>query len=116
MPLIPTPGLCRPRSGCRWWCRIGCRRGRHNRGLGLSMAFSVSREGKAVVTKPCWARVSGPLEPYAVGCRTELERLGYTPLTAAAHIRLVAQLSRWMTVRDVAVSGLTVAVVDAYFT
>src|SRR4051794_1845635 len=47
--------------------------------------------------------------------RTELERLGYTPLTAAAHIRLVAQLSRWMAGRGVTPSGLTLAVVDAYF-
>jgi len=69
-----------------------------------------------VVTKPCWARVSGPLEPYAAGCRRELERLRYTPLTAAAHVRLVAHLSRWMADRDVAVSGLTLAVIDAYFT
>jgi site-specific recombinase XerD len=44
-----------------------------------------------------------------------LERLGYTPLTAAAHIRLVAQLSRWMAERDVPVSGLTLTVIDAYF-
>jgi hypothetical protein len=59
-----------------------CRRGRHNRGFGLSMAFSVSREEKAMV-KPCWARVFGPLAPYAAGLRPELERLGYTPLSAA---------------------------------
>jgi len=68
-----------------------------------------------VVTKPCWARVSGPLQPYAAGLRTELERLGYTPLTAAAHIRLVAHLSRWMAERGMTVSGLTLAVIDAHF-
>jgi integrase/recombinase XerD len=67
------------------------------------------------VVKPCWARVSGPLEPYAAGLRTELERLGYTPLSAAGHVRLVAHLSRWMAGRDAAVSGVTLAVVDAYF-
>ena len=60
---------------------------------------------------PCWARVPGPLEPYAAGLRPELERLGYTPLSAAGHVRLVAHLSRWMAVRDVAASGLTLAVV-----
>src|SRR6266851_1460594 len=45
---------------------------------------------------PCWARVHGPLEPYADGLRGELGRLGYTPLSAAGHVRLVAHLSRWM--------------------
>jgi integrase/recombinase XerD len=62
---------------------------------------------------PYWARVHGPLEPYADGLRGELERLGYTPLTAAGHVRLVAHLSRWMIEKSVSV--LTTAAVDAYF-
>ena len=49
-----------------------------------------------MTTVPCWARVRGPLAPYAEGFRVELERLGYTPLTAAAHVRLMAHLSRWL--------------------
>jgi site-specific recombinase XerD len=44
-----------------------------------------------------------------------LERLGYTPLSAAAHVRLVAHLSRWMVGEDLAVSALTPVTVDAYF-
>ena len=68
------------------------------------------------MVKPCWARVSGPLESYAAGLRVELERLGYTPLSAAGQVRLVAHLSRWMADRNVAASGLTLTVVDAYFT
>jgi integrase/recombinase XerD len=64
---------------------------------------------------PCWARVCGPLEPYAEGLRGELERLGYTPLSAAGHVRLVAHLSRWMTQEDLSVSALTPTTVDAYF-
>jgi len=47
--------------------------------------------------------------------RAELERLGYTPLTAAAHVRLVAHLSRWLARHGVEASGLTPAAVDAYF-
>ena len=47
-----------------------------------------------MTTVPCWARVRGPLAPYAEGFRVELERLGYTPLTAATHVRLLAHLSR----------------------
>ena len=64
---------------------------------------------------PCWARVRGPLQPYAVGLRGELERLGYTPLSAAGHVRLVAHLSRWMIDGGLAISALTPATVDAYF-
>jgi len=59
--------------------------------------------------------VRGPLAPYAEGFRVELERLGYTPLTAATHVRLLAHLSRWLAREGVDGSGLTPAVVDAYF-
>lgn len=64
---------------------------------------------------PCWARVHGPLEPHADGLRGELERLGYTPLSAAGHVRVVAHLSRWMIDGGLAISALTTATVDAYF-
>ncbi len=64
---------------------------------------------------PCWARVCGPLEPYVDGLRGELERLGYTLLSAAGHVRLVAHLSRWMIQGGLSVSVLTPATVDAYF-
>ena len=68
-----------------------------------------------MTTVPCWARVRGPLAPCAEGFRVELERLGYTPLTAATHVRLLAHLSRWLAREGVDGSGLTPAVVDAYF-
>ena len=48
-------------------------------------------------TKPSWPHVTGPLAEYADGFRAELARLGYTPLTAACQLRLIAHLSRWMT-------------------
>src|SRR5215472_495649 len=66
--------------------------------------------------EPCWARVCGPLAPYAEGLRSELERLGYTPLSAAGHVRLVAHLSRWMIREGLSVSALTPTTVDTYFT
>src|SRR4026208_2547417 len=47
-----------------------------------------------MTTVPCWARVRGPLAPYAEGFRVELERLGYTPLTAATHRRVLGHLRR----------------------
>jgi len=67
------------------------------------------------LTSPSWARVGGPLAPYAGGFRAELERLGYTPLTAAAHVRLMAHLSRWLAREGVEAAGLTPAVIEAYF-
>jgi integrase/recombinase XerD len=67
------------------------------------------------MTNPSWARVRGPLAPYVDGLRAELERLGYTPLTAAAHVRLMAHLSRWLARHGLEASGLTPATVDAYF-
>jgi site-specific recombinase XerD len=59
--------------------------------------------------------VCDPLAPYADGFRVELERLGYTPLTAAVHVRLLAHLSRWLAREGIEVSGLTPAMVDMYF-
>lgn len=67
------------------------------------------------MTNPSWARVRGPLAPYVDGLRAELERLDYTPLTAAAHVRLMAHLSRWLARHGLEASGLTPATVDAYF-
>ncbi len=67
------------------------------------------------LTSPSWAEVGGPLAPYAGGFRTELERLGYTPLTAATHVRLMAHLSRWLAREGVEAPGLTPAVIEAYF-
>ncbi len=60
-----------------------------------------------MTTDPCWARVGVPLEAYAEGFRAELRRLGYTPLTAAGHVRLMAHLARLpITVsRDIAGAG-----------
>ena len=49
-------------------------------------------------------RVAGPLEPYAQGLCSELARQGYAPTSAVNQMKLIAQLSRWMTSE-----GLTVA-------
>jgi integrase/recombinase XerD len=67
------------------------------------------------MTRPSWARVDGPLAPYAGGFRVELERLGYTPLTAATHVRLMAHLSRWLAREGAEAPELTPAIVEAYF-
>lgn len=67
------------------------------------------------MTRPSWAVVDGPLAPYAGGFRAELERLGYTPLTAATHVRLMAHLSRWLARESAEAPGLTPPLVEAYF-
>jgi integrase/recombinase XerD len=66
-------------------------------------------------TKPSWPRVTGPLAQFAGGFCAELTRLGYTPLTAAAHLRLVAHLSRWLAAQGLDTSALTPSTAEAYF-
>jgi integrase/recombinase XerD len=68
-----------------------------------------------MVSSPYWAKVEGPLEAYVAGFRDELHRLGYTPLTAAGHVRLMAHLSRWLAREGLSVSALTASTVEAYF-
>ena len=45
---------------------------------------------------PSRVRVSGPLAQFAPGFCCELVRVGYTPVSAAAQLRLLAHLSRWL--------------------
>ncbi len=52
-------------------------------------------------------RVSGPLEPFALGFRRELAFRGYTPGSAAQQLRLVERLSRWLADRELDVRGIT---------
>jgi integrase/recombinase XerD len=65
-------------------------------------------------TKPSWPNVAGPLAQYADGFRAELARLGYTPLTAASQLRLVAHLSRWLAAEGLDAWALTEPAVEAY--
>ena len=68
-----------------------------------------------MVSDPYWATVRGPLAAYVAGFRDELLRLGYTPLTAAGHVRLMAHLSKWLAARSLTASALTTSTVEAYF-
>ena len=52
-------------------------------------------------------RVSGPLEPFALGFCRELALRGYTPGSAAQQLRLVGRLSRWLADRQRDVRGIT---------
>ena len=52
--------------------------------------------------------VVGPLEPYAAGFATELERQGYTAGTAEKQVALAAHLSRWLAAAGTGPGDLTV--------
>src|SRR5260370_26603307 len=52
------------------------------------------------------AVVRGRLERDAGGFAAELQRLGYTPLSAALQLRLAAHLSRWLAGAGLAVTAL----------
>jgi len=68
-----------------------------------------------MVSDPYWATVRGPLAVYVAGLRDQLLRLGYTPLTVAGHVRLMAHLSKWLAGQGLTVSALTTATVEVYF-
>lgn len=59
-------------------------------------------------------RVEGPLEPLAKGFKDELIKLGYTPLSAANQLRVMAHLSRWMEDHEIAPDELTAERVDGF--
>jgi integrase/recombinase XerD len=61
-----------------------------------------------MVTKATPVRVSGPLAGYAQGFSGELARLGYTDLSAANQLRLMAHLSRWLASEDLGAADLSV--------
>jgi integrase/recombinase XerD len=65
---------------------------------------------------PSRVRVSGPLEPYACGFACELSRQGYTPLSAALQLHLMAHLSRWLAGEKLDVVGLTPGALERYLT
>jgi integrase/recombinase XerD len=52
-------------------------------------------------------RVRGPLAEFAAGFAAYLARAGYTPLSAANQVRVLAHLSRWMEDRGLAAAELT---------
>jgi Site-specific recombinase XerD len=61
-----------------------------------------------MTTKASPVTVSGPLACYAQGFGGELARLGYTALSAANQLRLMAHLSRWLACEDLTAADLSV--------
>ncbi len=58
---------------------------------------------------PSRVRVTGPLAGYADGFAARLADLGFTPLSAANQLRVMARLSRWLTARQLGLAELTAA-------
>jgi site-specific recombinase XerD len=63
---------------------------------------------------PSRVRVSGPLAGYAGGFAARLADLGYTPLSAANQLRVMARLSRWLAERGLGPGDLSVDRVEAF--
>ena len=58
------------------------------------------------MTDPLRVRLSGPLEPFAVGFAAELSRRGYARDSVVLHLQLLAHLSRWLEGERLAIGEL----------
>lgn len=63
---------------------------------------------------PSRTRVSGALEPFAVGFAAELSRQGYTPNSARLQMHLMAHLSRWLASKSLDAGGLAAPEVERF--
>jgi integrase/recombinase XerD len=63
---------------------------------------------------PVSVQVAGPLAPFVAGFRVRLELLGYAPQSRVGHLRLMADLSSWLSERGLDGSALSLQVVDGF--
>ena len=63
---------------------------------------------------PARVRVTGPLAVHASGFLEELTAQGYTPLSAANQLRLLAHLSRWLAGEGLSAEHLTVELAESF--
>lgn len=66
------------------------------------------------MSDPLEIRVSGPLGGYASAFAQELRGRGYTRLTVAGHLRLMAHLSRWLSGEGLDAAALTPERIEAF--
>ena len=69
--------------------------------------------GRAI-TKARKVRVAGPLAPFAAEFKSGLRDVGYTQLTTANELRVMAHLSRWLEAGGMTVADLTSERVEQY--
>jgi site-specific recombinase XerD len=67
-----------------------------------------------MTTKASPVLVTGPLAAHADGFRDELGRRGYTPLSAANQLRVMAHLSRWLAKRELGPQDLTAQRIEEF--
>ena len=58
--------------------------------------------------------ITGPLLPYADGCRRYLQKIGYAPTSVVGQLRVAAHLSRWMERRSTSLATLSPALVGRF--
>ena len=63
---------------------------------------------------PALIQVTGPLAPFAEVFRARLNRSGYALQSQAGHLRLMADLSRWLVEHRLNGSGLSPEVVAGF--
>jgi len=63
---------------------------------------------------PALVQVTGPLAPFAEVFRARLNRSGYALRSQAGHLRLMADLSRWLVEHRLNGSGLSAEVVAGF--
>src|SRR5579875_1205627 len=63
---------------------------------------------------PSHARVTGPLQQYALGFVAELARLGYTANSASGQMFVMAHLSRWLAGEGLDAAELTPQVAERF--
>lgn len=68
------------------------------------------------MSHPSRVRVTGPLTSYAEGFAVELAKQGYRPNAAANQLQLLAHLSRWLAIKGVDATALSVPVLNEFLT
>lgn len=66
------------------------------------------------IVDPTRARMTGPLTPFKPGFVAELQRQGYTPSGATAHVRLMAHVSRWLQGEGLEPGDFTSAAIERF--
>lgn len=66
------------------------------------------------MSHPSRVRVTGPLISFAAGFAAELAKQGYRPNAAANQLQLLAHLSRWLAVKGLDATTLSVSVLNAF--
>ena len=82
--------------------------------INLSTESGQAQEEAAIMRGPAEVDVTGPLAPWAAGYIDELRDQGYSPVSAATQLRLMAHMSRWLERRGLRPHQLTASVATEF--